>query len=60
MLDKLIATIAAAFVAGSLLIIAFKVPHPDLLVVIALCIAMVIYDFTSHFLEERRQDSQPD
>jgi len=45
MLDKFLALIAIAFFVGFLAIIAIKVPEPDLIIVIALGVAMVLFDF---------------
>lgn len=44
-MQRLLALLAFLTVAGFLLILAFKVPSPDLLVVIGLTLCLVAYDF---------------
>ncbi|MEB8385691.1 hypothetical protein OO012_00500 [Rhodobacteraceae bacterium KMM 6894] len=46
-MNRILALLAFAGVAAFLLILAFKVPSPDLIIVIGLTLAFVAYDFVT-------------
>lgn len=46
-MNRVLALLAFAVLAGFLLILAFKVPSPDLVTVIVLTLLLVAYDFWS-------------
>lgn len=58
MIDKVLAILALLTFAGALCIIAWRVPHADLMVVIAIGIAMAGYDFYSHFRQQARAKAE--
>ncbi len=52
-MNALLAFLALATFAGFLAILAFEVPSPDLLAVIGLTLALVIYDFVTSAFGKR-------
>lgn len=52
--NHLFALLAFAVLAAYLGVFAFRVPRPDLVIVIAISIALVIYDLWTELRPERR------
>ena len=55
MTDKIMAVIALATVLSFMGVVAWFVPHPDLIGVIVLVGALAIYDFWDSFRSRRRK-----
>lgn len=53
MTERLLAILALIALAASLLVIAWRVPHLDLITVIAIVLAMACYDFYDYFARRR-------
>lgn len=59
MIDRILATLALLTLAGSLGIIAWRVPHADLIVVIVITTLMVAYDFYRELRSKSRRKADP-
>jgi threonine/homoserine/homoserine lactone efflux protein len=55
MSDKIMAVIALATLLSFMGVVAWFVPHPDLIAVVALVGALVLYDFWNTFRTRRRK-----